>query len=223
LVGGEPLRQEQIAAELGLSRIPVRDAIRHLAGSGLVTLESNRRAVVTLLQEEDLSELFAMRAVLEGLAARHAVQNLSDGDFDRLSWLAGHMDELDTQADRWMPMHVEFHDLLCICAGMPRLHTEITRLRHRVDPYVRLLITICGAAELRLSRHKTIISALRGRDPDRAEKALRDHVMQALREIRTAIRSSQLTLPSAKKGAAPIAAEIASLDAKRVFLRKRRK
>jgi DNA-binding GntR family transcriptional regulator len=197
LPGGSPLRQERLAAEFGLSRIPVRDAIRHLVASGLVTFESNRRAVVTLLDECDLSELFAMRSVLEGLAARHAVPNLSERDIERLVWLANQMDQTERNVDLWMPIHVEFHELICDRSNMPRLCTEITRLRQRVEPYVRVMISLRGVAELRLSRHNSIIKAIRGQDPDCAERTLREHVMQASREIRYSVRSSQLNVPLA--------------------------
>lgn len=192
LPGGTPLRQEAIAAKLRISRIPVRDAMRHLIAAGLVTIESNRRAIVTLLRESDLSELFQMRAVLEGLAARHAVAHLTDEDIDRLTWLAARMDRIESIAEEWMPVHDEFHEILCNRSGMPRLAAEINRLRHRVEPYVRVLITLHGAAELRMSRHKNLIAGIRDRDPDRAEQAVREHVTQASREILTSIKTSPL-------------------------------
>ncbi len=197
LPSGTPLRQEDIAARLGLSRIPIRDALRLLAARGLVTFEANRRAVVTLLQESDLSELFEMRAVLEGLAARHAVGHLTEQDLDRLAWLANRMDETEATGDLWMPSHDEFHELLCDRSGMPRLAGEIKRLRQRVEPYVRILIMVHGAAELKLSRHDSLLGVLRSGDPNQAEQALRGHVMQATREIRASLRSSQID-PSAR-------------------------
>jgi DNA-binding GntR family transcriptional regulator len=192
LPGGAPLNQEKIAAELGLSRIPVRDAIRHLAATGLATIESNRRAIVTVLREGDLSELFEMRAVLEGLAVRHAVANLTSDDLDRLIWLADRLNKTESNSGQWMPVHDEFHDLLCSRSAMPMVTNEIRRLRQRVEPYVRVLITLHGAAELRMSRHNTLISAIRSRDPERAERVVREHIMQAEKEIVASIRSSPL-------------------------------
>lgn len=215
LPGGTPIRQEEIAALLGVSRIPVRDAIRHLAAAGLITFESNRRAVVTLLKEDDLSELFAMRAVLEGLAARHAVANLTGDDLNRLVWLAEQMDQKDSTVDLWMPVHIEFHEFLCSRAGMPRLAAEINRLRQRVEPYVRVQIALHGAAELRLSRHGAVVKGIRGRDPERAERIVRDHVMQASREIRATIRSSQLPTERRTVGTGGRSAALAPLAVQR--------
>ncbi|HZZ95161.1 MAG TPA: GntR family transcriptional regulator [Usitatibacter sp.] len=192
LPGGSPVRQEAIAAQLGMSRIPVRDAIAHLVAGGLLAYESNRRVIVTVLKEADLVELFAMRAVLEGLAARHAIAKLGAGDFEQLSWLASRMDKTDRSGDQWVPIHHEFHDLLCRPAGMPRLFAEIHRLRQRVEPYVRMLISLDGAAELRTSRHNQLVNSIvRNRDPEHAEKVVREHIEQASRTIAATIRSSQ--------------------------------
>jgi DNA-binding GntR family transcriptional regulator len=192
LPGGTPLRQEAIAAQLGMSRIPVRDAIAHLAASGLVTYEANRRVIVTMLGESDLSELFEMRAVLEGLAARHAVEKLTRQDFEQLSWLAARMDQTERDEDQWIPIHHEFHELLCRRAGRPRLAREIQRLRQAVEPYVRVLISIHGAAELSKSRHEVLVKSIQGRDPAGAEQLVRDHIHEASEAIVATIRSSRL-------------------------------
>jgi DNA-binding GntR family transcriptional regulator len=187
---GAPLNQEKIATELGLSRIPVRDAIRHLAAAGLVTIESNRRAVVTSLREGDLLELFQMRAVMEGLAVRHTVTNLTTDDLDHLTWLADRLNKTELIADQWIPIHEEFHDMLCSRSAMPMVTNEIRGLRQRVEPYVRVLISLRGAAELRISRHNSLISVIRSRDPERAECAIREHIMWAAKEIVASLRSS---------------------------------
>lgn len=198
--GGSAVRQESVAAHLGLSRIPVRDAIAHLAASGLVSYEANRRVVVTVLKEKDLSELFEMRAVLEGLAARHAAPKLTQEDFDQLSWLATRMDQTETLENQWVPTHHEFHDLLCRRAGMPRLAREIARLRQAVEPYVRVLISLHGAAELGASRHNDLVDSIRNRNPDGAERTVREHIMEASRQIVATIRTSRLAEAPAAGG-----------------------
>jgi DNA-binding GntR family transcriptional regulator len=187
LPAGAALRQEEIADKLKISRIPVRDAIRHLAAGGFVTFETNRRVTVTMLNEADVSELFEMRAVLEGLAARHATKALTDADITRLTWLADQMNNAETMVDQWMPLHHEFHSVLCEAAGMPQLAKEIRGLEQRLQPHVRILVEVHGVAELRLSRHDSVVRAIRRRNPDIAERALRKHVLEALREIQASI------------------------------------
>ena len=199
LPGGSPVRQEAVASYLGVSRIPVRDALRHLAADGLVTFETNRRVVVTELRATDLLELFEMRAVLEGLAASHAISNLSESDFDQLAWLADRMDQTERASEQWLPIHDQFHELICGRSGMPRLVREITRLRKSVEPYVCVLISIHGAAELRTSRHGDLVRSLRevstskdGNLSHNAELVMREHVLLAAQEILESITGSHL-------------------------------
>ena len=183
LVGGAILQQEDIATRLGVSRIPVRDAIRHLIADGLVNIEANRRAVVTALQEDDLMELFEIRSALESLAAQHAAPNLTDVDIKHLEFLARRMEESNTSNEGWLPVHREFHDILFGRCYMPHLMREIVRLRYNVEPYVRVHIMLHGAAELDSSSHRSLMRDIKSRDPVRAEKAMRAHVMQASAKI----------------------------------------
>ena len=202
LPAGSAIRQEQIAKQLSLSRIPVRDALRHLAADGFVTVEANRRAIVTLLQPKDLSELYEIRAALEGLAARHAVKRLTDGELDHLGWLAQRMDQTEANSDQWLPIHDQFHELLCTACGMPRLIQETRRLRKSLQPQIRMLMLGSGGLELQASHHRDLVKAIRSRDPERAEQAVRDHVQQAATDIISAIEktSKQMGL---KRGAVP--------------------
>lgn len=191
LVGGTVLQQEEIAARLGVSRIPVRDAIRHLVADGLVNIEANRRAVVTALQESDLIELFEIRAALESLAARHSAPNLTDADINQLEFLARRMEEANTSNESWLPVHREFHDILYGRCNMPRLMQEIWRLWYNVEPYVRVRVMLHGAAELDSSSHRSLMNEIKSRDPIRAEKAIREHVIQASAKIIETLKHSR--------------------------------
>jgi DNA-binding GntR family transcriptional regulator len=188
--GGSCVRQEEIARRLSLSRIPIRDAIRHLAAEGLLTIENNRRVIVTLLEANDLAELYQMREVLEGLAARRAVVRLSDADIDHLTWLAERMRQNEEAGDRWLPIHDEFHEFLFRKSGLPRLARELSRLRANLQPQIRMLIAQNGVAELRGSNHMDLVKEIKFRDPERAEKALRNHIRQAAHDIIGAVNSS---------------------------------
>jgi len=190
LPGGSCVRQEEIAQRLSVSRIPVRDAIRHLAGDGLLTIENNRRVVVTLLEAHDLVELYEIREVLEGLAARHAVAHLTDADIDHLTWLAKRMNQNKEIGDRWLPVHDEFHEFLCSKSGLPRLARDVARLRASLQPQIRMLIEQNGVAELRGSNHLDLVKQIKLRDPEIAERALRDHIREAAHDIIGVVTSS---------------------------------
>src|SRR5277367_3122292 len=87
LKGGMRVKPEDIASEIGTSRMPVREAIRQLDTEGLLTIRPNRGAIVTILSPENLSELFEMRAVLEGLCARRAAATFDEDAADELTLL----------------------------------------------------------------------------------------------------------------------------------------
>src|SRR5579864_7793422 len=80
---GEQLRQDAIADEFQISRIPVREALSHLAAEGLIKIVANRGAIVSALSPEEIGELFETRAVLECYMLRHAIPNLKEEDFER--------------------------------------------------------------------------------------------------------------------------------------------
>jgi DNA-binding GntR family transcriptional regulator len=202
LPGGSFVRQEEIAKRLSLSRIPVRDALRHLAAEGFVTIESNRQIVVTLLEKDDLRELYEMRAALEGLAARHAVSKLTDSDANHLAWLAESMDRSGSIGDRWLPIHDQLHDIICSASGMPRLIQETRRLRRSLQHQVRLLIVQNGGAELPSSHHRDLVQVIIARNPERAERAIKEHIMEAAAEIISAIDNSKGTRVAAFDGSA---------------------
>jgi DNA-binding GntR family transcriptional regulator len=191
LPGGSAIRQQDVATRLGVSRIPVRDALRHLAAEGLITVESNRRVVVTSLTVTDITELFQMRAVLEGLAARFAAPQMTPPILDRLSLLADQMNRACSNVDEWNPIHQEFHDLICQQAGMPRLHEEIVRMRSAVEPYLRVIISTYGIAARSGSNHRPVLAALRRRDGVGAERAMRDLITRALNQFANCIATSE--------------------------------
>jgi DNA-binding GntR family transcriptional regulator len=174
--GGMRLDLDRVAAAIGTSRLPVREALRQLDGEGLVTIRPNRGAVVTQLTAGDLVEVFEMRAVLEGLAARVAVGRLDADDLDDLARLAGRMERSRGDGRAWLRHHDAFHDLICCKSGRPRLVEQTALLRRSVEPYLRVHVGAYDPPELAGSEHAALVEVLRGADPDRAERALRDHV-----------------------------------------------
>ncbi|TAK84437.1 MAG: FCD domain-containing protein [Betaproteobacteria bacterium] len=196
--GGQPIVQQEIANHLGLSRIPVRDALKHLSAEGLVSIESNRRVIVTKMTLNDVREIFLMRGALEGVAARAAVTNLSPTTLERLSMLVDRMESCESNTSEWLRIHEEFHSLICIQSRMPRLQSEIQRLSAALEPYLRVFLVTHGMAELRESKHRSLVSALKKRDPELAELTLRDHIERAFNEIWTLINRAK-TLPAGKK------------------------
>jgi DNA-binding GntR family transcriptional regulator len=173
---GARIITDKVAQQLGLSRMPVREALRQLDAEGLVTIRPNRGAVVTSLAPDAVAEILEMRGVLEGLAARHAARRAAPLDIEDLDALAAAMRRAVTDADRWSQRHEEFHDRVCTLSGRPRLAAEARRLRLAVRPYTRLYADRHSEPEALGHEHELIVDALRDRDARRAERLVVAHV-----------------------------------------------
>ncbi len=103
--GGTWLKPNDIAQEMGVSRTPVREALRRLETEGLVTARPNRGAVVTELQIGEVSDLFDIRACLEAMAARCAVRTLQPAQIAQIEQMQQQMDGLRGDAGQWMDIH----------------------------------------------------------------------------------------------------------------------
>lgn len=182
----EEISQQDLANRLGVSRSPVRDALRRLEEMGLVTINPNQRAVVTSLTLDNMREIFEMRAALEGLAARHAAPALSESDLIELESLAQVMLRL-RELEPYLAKHEAFHDLIAERAGMPRLRRELARLRTMATPYIRIYGTAHVSAELVGERHEALVEVLRARDPSQACAALASHARVACDQLVAAV------------------------------------
>jgi DNA-binding GntR family transcriptional regulator len=157
--------------------MPVREAIRQLDAEGYVTIRPNRGAVVTARGREQVIELFEIRAALEGLALRLAA---AGADHEVIADLEIEQQRLRTVAEdsaRWLERHDDFHDHLCRAANRPQLEAECRRYRLAVRPYVRLYLKSGRTFEQPGFGHDALIEAVRSGDGERAEAAVRAHIM----------------------------------------------
>ncbi|MGQ9366862.1 GntR family transcriptional regulator [Azospirillum sp. ST 5-10] len=179
IAGGTKLNPAAIAGILGISRMPVREAIVQLDTEGLVTNRPNRGAIVTPLEPEDVEELFEMRAALEGLAARRAAERITDAQLEELEALAERMERVSADAQQWLRLHDEFHDLICVSSGRRRLVAEIRRIRASVRPYLLLYNRVYERAEMEGAEHLALVAALRSHNSVLAERTFSHHVATA--------------------------------------------
>ncbi|MBX9843158.1 MAG: GntR family transcriptional regulator [Xanthobacteraceae bacterium] len=173
-----PINQAEIAAALNVSRIPVRDALQRLQSVGLLVALPNRRVVVPNFTVSEIHEIFEMRALLEGFAARCAVERLTEADFIELETLAEIIRRL-ADLDGYAKRHEAFHDLVVERSGLSRVRREVTQLREMLTPYIRIHGAASYSAELPDDTHEALVAVLRTRDPERAEKAFVNHIRRA--------------------------------------------
>lgn len=179
---GRRLKPEDISRALGLSRMPVREAIRQLEGQGLVTIRPNRGAVVTSLTPDEIVELFEMRAALEGLAIRKALPNIFGHWIEDLDALKQRMDRVRGEPNLWIERHHDFHDMICQLSKRPRLAAQVRNLRDTLRPYLLMYMNVFQDSDTGFE-HETIMAVIANGDPAAAERAMEQHVMDHAREL----------------------------------------
>jgi DNA-binding GntR family transcriptional regulator len=183
LRGGVRLDQDEIAAHLGFSRMPVREAIKRLDAEGLVVSRPHRGVTVTTLGPDAVLELFEMRGVLEGLAVSTALRTLGEpalGElFVRLDDMLARLDAVQSDPIVWVQRHQELHQTICAAASRPYLVATIQKLHQSVAPYTRLYLSGYKVAEMPGFDHRALLEAMKRGDPDTAGRAMRDHIVSA--------------------------------------------
>lgn len=177
LAPGSPVRQESVADRLGVSRVPVREALKVLEGEGAVVHEPHKGYVVAELSVEDLVEVYRLRELLEAEAIRVAVPRLTDADVEAIVMSAREVDAAGRAGDtaRMTESNREFHFLLFDAAGMPRLSRTLRQLWDATDVY-RAVYFSGGANRTRVRNdHAELVAALRARDVRRALAAQKAH------------------------------------------------
>jgi DNA-binding GntR family transcriptional regulator len=175
LAPGTALSQAGLAAEYGVSRIPVRDALQSLATDGLVELRGST-AVVTPLSIDDLQELYELREALEPFATRLAVPRVGRAGLARMTSLLAVMDDAATSPGQWVETNAAFHAEVYSLAGRPRTIALVEQLRRLTDRYVYFHLDVVGDAGHLQDEHRQILEAVRAQDADRAGELTRVHL-----------------------------------------------
>lgn len=186
---GAKLTEDRLAAELGVSRTPIREALNRLAQDGLVTIIPYRGAFVTTLSEENVRDLFEIREGLEGMAARLAVERMTAETLARLRW---HLEEGMAASRRngyveYSHADREFHETLAQASGNRQLAQALQALADRIHLFRRRSVTLPGRAEKSFREHMKVIQALTRRNPDLAEARIRKHIQNVKADLLRAI------------------------------------
>lgn len=172
LAPGSLLNQNDLATSLGMSRIPVRDALRTLAGEGLVVFRAHSTATVAPLSIDDLQELYELRLAIEPAVCREALPMLSQAD---LELMEERLEQLESASgSEWLDLNRKFHEPLYLCSGKPRSIEIIDRIRRATDRYSRIYHRF-DRARLQLE-HRLIFEAASAGHPRRLEGLLAAHL-----------------------------------------------
>ena len=178
---GSQLRQEVLAAELGVSRIPLREAFRLLEGEGLVTIVPHRGAVVSVLSPDEIGELFDLRALIEPELIRHAIPNMTEEDLRKAEdTLAGYKSAFEQRdVESWGSLNTRFHTALYRAAGRPRSLALAQSLLDQTDRYTRMQLLLTSGESRAQREHQDLLAACRARDAGQAASLMERHVRNA--------------------------------------------
>ncbi len=178
---GTPLRQEALAAELGVSRIPLREGLRRLEAEGLVTVLPHRGAMVASLPMDEVAELFELRAMLEEDLVRRALPHFTPADDLALKRhaLAFEQAVATDQTAAWGEANRQFHFALYAPAARPLTLDTLSRLHAQCDRFLRLQLILTRGTARAVKEHRAILAAARARHIDTTARLVRDHILTA--------------------------------------------
>lgn len=188
---GDRVRQEEVARRLGVSVIPVREALRVLEGEGQVTYRPRQGYVVAELDLGALAEVYRLRELLEDEAVRMSVERISDADVEQIGALFDEVDEAlaDGRITAAMTANRRAHFQLVEAAGMPILLRHIRMLWDSTEAYRALYYADPRRGNGVAREHAAIVEALAARDAERVIDLLRGHRRRALDSLSSALQS----------------------------------
>ena len=184
----EELRENTIAKELGVSRTPVREALRQLELEGLVKIVPNKGACVTGITEKDVKDIYATRSMLEGLCARWATEYITDeqiAELEEVILLAEFHLKRDSkeQSQQVTELDGKFHEVLYRASNSRMLRHVLSDFHKYVRLARKASVTNHMRAEKSIEEHKAILDAIKSKDADRAEALANDHMMNVMKYL----------------------------------------
>jgi len=178
---GERVREEEIARNLGVSRTPVREALQRLHQRGLLVFGNGRGLVVAELSQHQVLQLYAMREILEGSAARFAAQHANATDVSILYRLQKDLAEAKPDALLLVTLNRRFHQAIYEAAHNQYLMQTLNMLHDSLALLHNATFRVPSRRSESDEEHRRIVAAIEKRDPDAAEEAAREHIRQAQR------------------------------------------
>lgn len=184
----EELREITIGEEIGVSRTPVREALRQLELEGLVTIIPNKGAYVTGITRKDVHDIYKIRSLLEGLCARWATDNISEKQIEELEEIVllseFHLHKKSTKKMAQVSeLDGKFHKVLYEASNSRILEHELTDFHKYVKMARTMSIGAKDRAEKSIEEHRRILEAIKSHDADKAEKLANQHIMKVIENL----------------------------------------
>jgi DNA-binding GntR family transcriptional regulator len=186
LASGSWLDEQSLAEQFGISRTPMREAIKALASEGLVTMKMRRGAYVTEVNRSDLDQIFTVLSLLEGQAAKEAALKATEDELNLLDHLHHRLETAaaDRDIEQFFEINGKFHELIQQIAGNRWMNGVIDDLRKVLKLHRKDSLTSTGRLQNSLVEHREILRAILKRDDLAAEAAMRKHFANGLEALR---------------------------------------
>jgi DNA-binding GntR family transcriptional regulator len=192
---GTPLRQDELAEQFGFSRMPIRDALRQLEAEGIVSIHPTKGAHVARMDSAEISEIYALRELLESEALRLSVPGLAGAKLEEAEQV---LDQIDAERNvgRWGALNRAFHLALYHACGNRRLLGLIEAHHNAADRYVRILLSNLDYRNRSQAEHRDLLAACRRHDGDKAVSILMQHLREGSETLVNAIEGDGLSRKS---------------------------
>ncbi len=190
---GERLMEVQIAEELGVSRTPVREAIRKLELEGFVVMVPRKGAYVAGISIKDITDVFEIRRALEGLSAELAAERMTEDELEELERLLVRTMETTERLDvaSTVDMDTGFHQVIYEASRNEKLSSMLYHLREQIQRFRTQSLSRPGRLSRVVVEHRGIVDALQRRDPELARQLAEQHIDSAESELLAAFQESE--------------------------------
>jgi DNA-binding GntR family transcriptional regulator len=184
---GAALSENDLAAELGVSRTPVRESLILLGEEGLVDVYPQMGTFVARIRVRDIAAAQFLREALECAALRDGVERASEQDLADLRGLLAAQAEAEQRDDRegFFRLDEEFHARLMAASGHPEAWPVVSQAKAQLDRARRLSLPLTSQLSLLVGQHTAVVDLLEQRDLDRADEALREHLRLVFKDVET--------------------------------------
>ena len=192
LKSGQALKQDEIAAQFGISKIPVREALNQLKAEGLVNFYPNRGAFVSELSAAEADEIYVMRIALETAVLARAIPKLTVAQLKHAEEILTAIDQEENIA-KWGELNWKFHATLYSPASLPRLMDTIKALHTNIARY--LVLYLAGMAYQKKSQkeHRAILAACRHGETEKAVTYLEGHLRDASKALVAFLKKQEIS------------------------------
>lgn len=190
----ERLMEIQLAEELGVSRTPIREALRKLELEGFIVMVPRKGAYVADISIKDIADVFEIRTALEGLAAALAAERITEEELENMERCLVEKGEAIAMADidKLVETDTKFHEAIYRASRNERLWTILNNLREQFQRLRTTSLSVPGRMQQSLKEHREIVEAIQSRDVQQARQMAQDHIENAENIIMDSIKREGL-------------------------------